>query len=139
MINEQSRRRPGFTDGGAVVLADGQSWHFPAIRLRLRAATAADGSIAPGVSYTAAGVPLPDYERWRRAITSPPGAIPGDVYWTARLTAAAAMLRANYLVADVELGELLVWDQDDAASLERWDAVNAAVLGLSAPKPAPAG
>ena len=58
-IDETSRRRPGFTAGVAVVLADGQEWSFALPRLRLTPRRSGDG-----FTVAVARVGLPDYERW---------------------------------------------------------------------------
>jgi hypothetical protein len=137
-IDERARRRPGWTEGLPAELADGQAWTFPRTRLRLRASPAGDGRHGPSIGRTAGGEDLPRMGEWIAAITGAPGTVPADRYWTARFDAAASLLRINYDLADEEIGALLVWDEDDPASVARWDAIDAAILGVGGPKPTPA-
>ena len=130
-IDEKSRRKPGFTPGVAVVLADGQEWKFPPPRLRLSPVRAGDGF---AVAVNRAG--LPDYPRWEAVLYSE-AQVPAEEYWTVRMTAAATLLLANYELTDQELDSLLVWETGDPAADERWDRIDEAILGV-VPKPAPA-
>ncbi len=138
MIDERSRRRPGFSEGVPAELADGQSWTFPRTRLRLTPVRGDDGRYGPAIARTVAGESIPRMAEWIAAITAPPGGIRGDTYWGARLDAAASLLLLNYELADYELAPLLVWDEDDPASVARWDGIDAAILGIGGPKPMPA-
>jgi hypothetical protein len=138
MFDEQYCRRAGWTEGGSAELADGRRWTFPRIRLRLTPRPADGGGHTVAVSRTAGGHALPRLDEWVAAITSPPGAIPGDVYWGARMDAAATLLGLNYELSDDDLAALLVFDPDDERSKSRWDEIDAAILGSGAPKPTPA-
>jgi hypothetical protein len=130
-IDEKSRRKPGFTAGVAVVLADGQEWSFPPPRLRLRPVRSGDG-----FAVTVNRVGLPDYPRWEAVLCSE-APVPPEEYWSVRMTAAVALLLANYELTDQELGSLLVWETGDPAADERWDRIDEAILG-AVPKPGPA-
>jgi hypothetical protein len=130
-IDEQSRRKPGFSPGVAVVMADGQEWTFPPPRLRLSPVRSGDG-FAVAVNR----VGLPDYARWEAVLCSE-AQVPPEEYWSVRMTAPATLLLANYELIDEELGSLLVWEAGDPASEERWDRIDEAILGV-VPKPAPA-
>jgi hypothetical protein len=123
MIDEKARRTPRFTEGPQVVLGDGQMWRFPALRLRLSPARAEGDRFRVSANRTG----LPRYEEWVAAITSQ--TVPARDYWDARMDAAASLLRLNYELTDEELAELLVWEPDDPAADERWDQIDAAILG----------
>ena len=82
-IDEKSRRKPGFTPGAAVVLADGQEWTFALPRLRLTPRRSGDG-FAVAVNR----VGLPDYARWE-AVLCAEVQVPTEEYWSVRMTAAA--------------------------------------------------
>jgi hypothetical protein len=101
-IDEKSRRKPGFSAGVAVMLADGQEWTFPPPRLRLSPVRSGDG-----FTVTVNRVGLPDYPRWE-AVLCNEAQVPATEYWTVRMTAAATLLLANYELTDEELGALLV-------------------------------
>lgn len=133
-IDESTRRTPGFTEGASAELADGRKWTFPRLALTLRHRV----RYAPaGLAVCRSAVPsdeLPRLGDWIAAITSPAGSIDGHSYWSARMEAAAALLRLNYELSDDELAGLLVWDSDDADSARRWDEIDAAILGTGGPK-----
>jgi hypothetical protein len=124
MLDERSRRKPGFTPGVAVVLADGQEWTFPLPRLRVTPRRDGDRYAA-----RVGRVGLPDYEHWAEVLTGSV-MLPPEEEWAVRMGAAATMLEQNYELSEAELEELLVWEADDPESDARWDAIERAILGI---------
>jgi hypothetical protein len=133
MIDEKARRKPGFTPGVGVVLADGQEWTFALPRLRVTPGRRVDGS---GFHAELGRVGLADYPRWA-AIIAGDDPVPNREYWDIRVAAGATLLLANYDLSDDELASLLVWVSADPASEERWDRIDDAILGV-VPKAEPA-
>jgi hypothetical protein len=127
-IDEQSRRKPGFTDGRPAELADGQEWTFALPRLRLSPAREGDTD-RYRVRLGRAGVPR--YQKWHEVIT---GAVltPVEEYWDTRMDAAACLLRANYELSDDELDELLAYEDDGPQGpyTTRWREIDQAILGI---------
>ncbi len=138
-IDERSRRKPGWTDGGAAELADGRPWHFPRTRLRLAPRRSGEGVDRHTVASTRDHPDAPRLAEWIATITAPPGAVDGYRYWDARMDAAATLLRINYELSDDELAALLAWVDGDEASAARWAGIDACILGHSTPKASPAG
>lgn len=137
-IDQSARVRAGYSEGPSVVLADGQTWTFPALAVRIgvEPRRTPDGRFAAGVVHTVDGRDLPRYAEWHRAISLP--GVPAEEFWGARMEAAATLLLINYELADAELAALLRWTADDAASDDRWRAIDAAIRGDGGPKAIPA-
>lgn len=140
MIDEKSRRRPGWTDGYPCTLADGQAWTFPRIWLRLTPARDESGRRIAAPAHHANGTDLPDYARWA-AIVGGIDPVRGLDYLEPRLVAAAELLALNYDLSDDEIAGLLRWDEQlhaaDAPEFDRWAEIDQAILGRL-PKPTPA-
>lgn len=109
MLSERERRRPGFSGGAEVVLADGQAWTLA--KPRVRFAPADDGFavvlIGPGGDAYQALVDA--YES--AAESGEPGRVLG-----AELRLARALLLANYDLTPAEVGMLIQFSfsEDDA-------------------------
>lgn len=131
MLDEKALRKPGFTVGRAVVLADGQTWTLPKPRL----------CFTPGVSAT--GV-----EVWGGATFGPETDALLDVLFgvepapplerlRVKFAVAARLLAANYDLQPADFPKLLALEPGDPVSEARWDELGEAVAG-TAPKPTPA-
>ena len=132
MLDEKALRKSGFSEGYQVTLADGQAWTVPKPRFRFRPTFGPDGRTEVG------GLPTFGAE-YDQQIETLYGA--GDVEpiesIRVRMDMAARLLRSNYSLTDDDLADLIVLDPGDAESLERWDELGRAVMGL-VPKPSPA-
>ncbi len=131
MLDEQALRKPGFSEGRKVLLADGQAWTLPKPRIRFTPRVTESGvevwggaSLGPesdallDVLY---GVePVPPLERLR-----------------AKFEMAVRLLSANYNLKSEDFARLLVLEPGDPVSEARWDQLGEAVTG-AAPKPSPA-
>jgi len=130
-LDERALRKPGFTEGYAVALADGQEWSFPRARIRFKPVVT-DGRVEVG------GGPSfgPEYDRQLDVLFGV-----ADVEPIERLRVqfemAVRLLRVNYALADDDLAELLALEVEDEASEARWEQITEALMGI-APKPSPA-
>jgi hypothetical protein len=131
VLDEKALRKPGFTDGYPVVMADGQTWTLPKPRFRLKPHRV-DGKIEILCRATFGPESDPDLDILY-------GAVEADYREVIRVKFAmtARLLLSNYDLTDDQLGELIVLEVGDAASDQRWDAINEAMLGI-VPKPSPA-
>ncbi len=131
MLDENALRKPGFTAGRQVLMADGQYWTLPKPKLRF----------APRVS--AAGV-----EVWGGASFGPESDALLDVLYgvepapslerlRVKFEVAVRLLSANYDLKPQDFAQLLVLEPGNPESEARWDQLGEAVTG-SPPKPSPA-
>jgi len=134
MLDEKGLRKPGFSDGYPVTLADGQVWVFPGPRLRLHPRIGADGrvEIAGGRTFG------PEMDSKLDVLFS--ASDDGSGGWDrlgVQFEVVVRLLLANYDLAPVDVETLLVYEPGDPASDQRWDEILEVVLG-AAPKPSPA-
>jgi hypothetical protein len=133
MLDEKALRKPGFTEGRAVILADGQAWTFPRPRIRLRPKFV-DGQvvIAGGQVFG------PEFDDKLNVLF---GSSDEESDGWARLGVefelVVRLLGVNYDLAPVDFEELLVMEPGDPDSDERWRQLEELILG-AAPKPLPA-
>jgi hypothetical protein len=130
-LNEQERRRPDFTPGLAVTMADGQKWNLPKPRHRFKPKIV-DGrvEIAGGATFG------PESDDDMEVLFGVAESDPGE-YIRVKFAMAVRLLRANYNLSDEELATLIVWEPGDEKSDARWSELNDALQGI-APKPSPA-
>ncbi len=131
MLDEKALRKPGFTEGHKIALADGQEWTFPRPRIRLKPKIV-DGRVEVG------GGPSfgPEYDDQLDAHF---GAVEGDPVERVRVKfeMAVRLLSANYELEPENFAELIVLEPGEPASDERWEQLSNVLLGI-APKPSPA-
>ncbi|MGO9463083.1 MAG: hypothetical protein ACLQIB_04390 [Isosphaeraceae bacterium] len=131
MLDEKALRKPGFTEGHKIALADGQEWTFPRPRIRLKPKIV-DGRVEVG------GGPSfgPEYDDQLDALF---GAVEGDPVERVRVKfeMAVRLLSANYELEPENFAELIVLEPGEPASDERWEQLSNVLLGI-APKPLPA-
>jgi len=131
MLDEQVLRKPGFTDGRKVRLADGQEWVFPRPRIRLKPKVV-DGKVEIG------GGPSfgPEYDEQLDVLF---GAVEVDPVERLRVKfeMAVRLLSANYDLKPEEYAELIVLEPGEPASEECWEQLSEVLLGV-APKRLPA-
>lgn len=133
-LDEQALRKPGFVEGEAIVLWDGQTWHFPKpIVLGFFPRPSADG---PGQFDLAAKFDLgDDYEALiDRYVT--------ESTFTGLIAMAWSLLSRNYDLKPEDLGGLLFRVLKEDPRFEEneamFDRVRDVCMGR-APKPSPAG
>jgi len=131
MFDEVALRKPSFSEGYKVTLADGQEWTLPKPKIRFKPKIV-DGKVevAGGPSFG------PEYDQQLDVLF---GAV--DVEPIERLRVkfemAVRLLSANYDLKPEVFGELIVLQPDDETSDERWEQLTRAIMGI-APKPSPA-
>lgn len=125
-LDEKALRRPSFTEGYSVRLADGQEWTFPKPRIRFYPTIAEDGSVAVGggrsfgedhdklIDVLIGGEEIEDFERLRL-----------------RFAAAVSLLSRNYSLKPEDFASILVIDQDDPETGPTWARIDRIVLGLT--------
>jgi hypothetical protein len=132
MLDERALRKPGFSEGYKVTLADGQEWTFPKPRIRFRPKIGPDGRVGVG------GGPSfgPEYDGSMDVLFGIVEAEPIERL-RVKFEMAIRLLQANYELTDSDLGELLELEPGDAANDERWKQITRVVMAIS-PKPSPA-
>jgi hypothetical protein len=131
MLDEKSRRKPGFSEGHAVTLADGQQWTLPKPRIRFRPRIV-DGQVEIG------GGPSfgPEFDAKLDILFGVADAEPAERL-RVKFEVAVRLLLANYDLSADDLAALIVLEPGDPASDERWEQLCNAIMGI-APKPSPA-
>jgi hypothetical protein len=131
-LDELALRKPGFSEGYKVALADGQEWTFPKPRIRFRPKIGADGKVEVG------GGPSfgPEYDRQLDVLFGVTEAEPVEQL-RVKFEVAVRLLSANYDLTAEQLGDLVVFEPGDEPAEERWEQLSRAVMGI-APKPSPA-
>ena len=130
-LDEKSLRKPGFSDGLRITLADGQAWILPKPRIRFRPRIV-DGKVEIG------GGPSfgPEFDDKLDILF---GVVESDPAERLRVKfeVAVRLLAANYDLRPDQFAELIVLEPGDPASEERWEQLSSAIMGI-APKPSPA-
>ena len=131
MLDERALRKPEFSEGHRVVLADGQEWTFPKPRIRFKPRIC-DGKVEIG------GGPSfgPEFDDQLDILFGIVEAEPIERL-RVKFEMAIRLLQANYELTDSDLGELLELEPGDASNDERWKQITRVVMAIS-PKPSPA-
>jgi len=131
-LDERSLRKPTFSDGYPVRLADGQDWTFPKPRIRFRPKIRPDGRVEVG------GGPSfgPEYDAMLDTLFGVTEAEPVEQL-RVKFEMAVRLLSANYELTAEQLGELIVLEPGDETSDERWEQLSRVLMGI-APKLSPA-
>ena len=115
-----------------MALADGQEWTFPKPRIRFRPRIGPDGRVEVG------GGPSfgPEYDGMLEVLF---GVVDADPFerLRVRIEMAVRLLRANYVLTESDLGELINIEPGDEASDERWEQLRDVIMGI-VPKHSPA-
>lgn len=130
---EASVRKPEFTEGRMVRLADGQEWTFPAPVLALAPYRKEDGSLGLRRSPPFG----PDFQAGLdRYIDRISDESDDDVLetLTMRLTLAVDLLSRNYNLTDGLVETLFSLDLASDESLKMWDEIDSAIIGRSPKK-----
>ncbi|MDR3621552.1 MAG: hypothetical protein P4L85_19530 [Paludisphaera borealis] len=119
MLNEVALRKPGFTEGAAVVLGDGQEWHLPRIAATFFPAQTLDGKFSTRVRLTY-GRAFDDAfaEAYRADVEADEEAV-----IAARMNLVCGLLRKNYNLDGDALAELLAIRTDEPETISMWLAV----------------
>ena len=131
-LDERALRKPGFSEGYGVVLADGQTWIFPKPRIRFRPKIGADGRVEVG------GGPGfgPEYDQQIDVLYGMTEAEPIEQL-RVRFEVAVRLLQSNYELTSDQLSELIVYEAEDEAAQDQWVQLSRVIMGIS-PKPSPA-
>ena len=131
MLDEKALRRPGFSEGYKVVLADGQEWTLPKPRIRFKPRIV-EGRVEIG------GGPCfgPEFDDRLDILFGITEAEPAERL-RVKFEVAVRLLAANYNLTPANFAELIVLEPGDSASDERWEQLSNAIMGI-APKPSPA-
>lgn len=133
MLDEKALRKPEWKHGVEIKLGDGQVWTLRKPRLRI--VPADDGELVRQKPRDVAELG-PEADHLLAAIFGDGDDEKLD-FFTARLTIASRLLRANYTLSGADLQELLWRERDDAENAEMWRRITDLVTGES-PKPLPA-
>jgi hypothetical protein len=130
-LDEKSLRRPTFSEGYAVTMADGQEWILPKPRICFKPRII-DGKVEIG------GGPSfgPEFDDKLDILFGVTEADPSERLRT-KFEVAVRLLAANYDLRPEDFAELIVLEPGDPASDDRWDRLCDAMMGI-APKPLPA-
>jgi hypothetical protein len=128
MLDEASLRKPGFTEGARVTLADGGEWVLPKPRpVFFPTASPGEGiGLAVRFSY---GL---EYDPYFEEAFGPrdDGDFADEV--EAKMRLAALLLLANYDLDDGRLADLLTLRAGSEGSLAMWAALNRAIYEQAA-------
>jgi hypothetical protein len=133
-MNEPSLRKPEFSEGCAVELADGQTWTFPKPRFRVTPVDGPDGRITTYFQPSYGD----EFDRTMAIFLEGQLCTTGELF-EVRFRCAADLLRRNYDLSTADLAELLVHVDGDAASEQRWQDIDAILVGSRPKKPSPDG
>jgi hypothetical protein len=129
-LDEFRLRKPEFSAGVRVVLADGQEWTFPKPKLRFTPKVVGGHvEIAGGPSFG------PEFDDKLDVLFGVTDADPTERL-RIKFELAVRLLAANYNLEPEHFAELIVLEPGDPAS-ERWERLCDAIMGI-APKPSPA-
>ena len=130
-LDEKSLRKPEFSAGVKVTLADGQDWTLPKPRIRFMPRII-DGKVEIG------GGPSfgPEFDDKLDILFGVSEADPCERL-RVKFEVAVRLLAANYDLKPEDFAELIVLEPADPASDERWEQLCDAMMGI-APKPLPA-
>ncbi len=130
-LDEQSLRKPGFSEGYKVTLADGQEWTLPKPRIRFKPRLV-DGRVEVG------GGPSfgPEFDDKFDILFGVTQADPVERL-RVKFEVAVGLLGTNYNLEPEDFSELIVLEPDDPVSDERWEQLCNAIMGI-APKRSPA-
>jgi len=132
-LDELALRKPGFSEGHKVTLADGHEWTFPKPRIRFRPKIGLDGRVEVG------GGPSfgPEYDEQLDVMFGVRDEIDPIERLRVKFEVAVRLLSANYNLTTDQLGDLLELEPGNEASDQRWDELTRVIMGV-APKPSPA-
>jgi hypothetical protein len=131
MRDERALRRPTFSEGYKVTLADGQEWTLPKPKMRFKPQIV-DGKVevAGGPSFG------PEFDEQLDVLFGVVDVEPIERL-RVKFEVAVRLLSANYDLKPEDFGELIVLEPDDETSDQRWEQLTRAIMGI-APKPSPA-
>jgi hypothetical protein len=127
-INEKDRRRPTFTEGSAVQLADGQLWTFPKAKVQFRP------RIVDGHAEVMGGARFgPEFDEDLDILLGVTEAEPVDRL-RSKFQMAVRLLLENYDLSDDEVCNLIVWEPEDPVSSKNWADLSTVLAGNSPKK-----
>lgn len=127
-------RKPGFTEGCKVRMADGQEWTFPKPYLALVPHRTAEGVLALRASPPFGSEFQDGLQRYIDLQTSESSEDDILQRLTLRLVLAVELLQRNYDLTDEQVQELFVIEMNSDAATEMWSDINAVILGRNPKK-----
>jgi hypothetical protein len=131
-LDEADRRLPTFREGVPILLADGQSWHFPRPTIELFPTFDADGQVADFDGRPSFG---PDYDDKLESFYA---AEKGPSELKALMVLAVDLLGRNYRLGPIDFARLIRYRKEDEANRKMWQAIADTAQG-NGPKPSPVG
>ena len=130
-LDEIALRKPGYSEGIKVTMADGQQWTIPKPRIRFKPRIV-DGKVEIG------GGPSfgPEFDDKLDILLGVAEADPAERL-RVKFEVAVRLLATNYNLEPENFADLIVLEPGDPASDDRWDQLCNAIMGI-APKPSPA-
>ncbi len=130
-LDEKALRKPSFSEGYKVTLADGQEWTLPKPRIRFKP------SIVDGkVEVTGAPTFAPEFDEALDVLYGVKVVEPIE-HLRVKFEMAVRLLSANYDLQSEDLVNLIVLEPGNESSDERWEQLSRVIMGI-APKPLPA-
>lgn len=122
MLNETDLRKPTFTQGRSIELADGQSWTFPQVQTKFWPAFA-NGKVVVGGGPTFG----PEFDAGRDVLLDENA--DAMERFRVKFEMAVRLLQKNYELTDDQAAALIVFEPADPRSADRWRALGDVVVG----------
>jgi hypothetical protein len=125
MLNESELRKPGFSEGHKVTLADGQEWVLPRPTMRFTPKVSPDGTVDVdgGASFG------PEFDSTLEILFGVTE-VSGLEYLKSQFTMAVKLLSANYDLKPGDFATLLPWEPESETNQEMWRPISRALVGL---------
>ena len=130
-LDEKALRKPGFSEGVKLTLADGQEWVLPKPRLRFKPRIV-NGKVEIGGGSSFG----PEFDDKFDILFGIVDAEPAERL-RIKFEVAVELLATNYDLKPGDFARLIVLEPGDPESEQRWDQLCDAIMGI-APKPSPA-
>lgn len=124
MLDEQALRRPTFSEGSKIKLADSQDWTFPPSRVRFRPRLVGDKiEVGGGASFG------PEFDDRLDVLFGVVDAEPTERL-RVEFEVVVRLLQANYDLTVPQIADLIEMEPGNPASDDRWDQIRNVVRGL---------
>ncbi len=130
-LDEKALRKPEFSEGISLTLADGQEWVLPKPRLRFKPRIV-NGKVEIGGGSSFG----PEFDDKFDVLFGIVDADPAERL-RVKFEVAVRLLATNYHLQPDDFARLIILEPGEPESEERWDQLCDAIMGI-APKPSPA-
>lgn len=133
MLDEKALRKPGFSEGYAVTLADGQAWTFPKRSYSFYPEISEDGTVTLGRESNFGG----NYDRQLDILFRDEDADDSDLMLL-QFRLSVDLLKRNYDLTGDDFRQILRLDSSAPESQEMWNSIAMVLMGI-VPKPSAGG